>query len=211
MMGGITGAGPLRGQERDAWLQSHRPFTINLPGGASFNYQGLEPIASVLGTCADLGGMTQSMGQHTLQDNFFRIFGAFTSNVVNKSYLTQISTLSQLVNVQTPRDFARIGENITSGFFWSGLRNQTGKVIDPLIRESRSALLETIPWFVQKKGGLGLSTNLPPDLNDVTGKPLYRDGVDGAGSHLLAGLNMIAPLGVRVSKDRFRPCREVPY
>jgi hypothetical protein len=205
MMGGITGAGPLRGQERDAWLQSHRPFTINLPGGASFNYQGLEPIASVLGTFADLGGMTQSMGQHTLQDNFFRIFGAFTSNVVNKSYLTQISTLSQLVNVQTPRDFARIGENIASGFFWSGLRSQTGKVIDPLIRESRSALLETIPWFVQKKGGLGLSTNLPPDLNDVTGKPLYRDGVDGAGSHLLAGLNMIAPLGVRVSKDRFRP------
>jgi hypothetical protein len=205
MMGGITGAGPLRGQERDAWLQSHRPFTINLPGGASINYQGLEPIASVLGTFADLGGMTQSMGQHTLQDNFFRIFGAFTSNVVNKSYLTQISTLSQLVNVQTPRDFARIGENITSGFFWSGLRSQTGKVIDPLIRESRSALLETIPWFVQKKGGLGLSTNLPPDLNDVTGKPLYRDGVDGAGSHLLAGLNMIAPLGVRVSKDRFRP------
>jgi hypothetical protein len=205
MMGGITGAGPLRGQERDSWLQSHRPFTINLPGGASISYQGLEPIASVLGTFADLGGMTQSMGQHTLQDNFFRIFGAFTSNVVNKSYLTQISTLSQLVNVQTPRDFARIGENITSGFFWSGLRSQTGKVIDPLIRESRSALLETIPWFVQKKGGLGLSTNLPPDLNDVTGKPLYRDGVDGAGSHLLAGLNMIAPLGVRVSKDRFRP------
>jgi hypothetical protein len=148
MMGGITGAGPLRGQERDAWLQSHRPFTINLPGGASFNYQGLEPIASVLGTFADLGGMTQSMGQHTLQDNFFRIFGAFTSNVVNKSYLTQISTLSQLVNVQTPRDFARIGENIASGFFWSGLRSQTGKVIDPLIRESRSALLETIPWFL---------------------------------------------------------------
>ena len=206
MMGGITGAGPLRGQERDAWLQSHRPFTINLPGGASFNYQGLEPIASVLGTFADLGGMTQSMGQHTLQDNFFRIFGAFTSNVVNKSYLTQISTLSQLVNVQTPRDFARIGENIASGLVpFHGLRSQTGKVIDPLIRESRSALLETIPWFVQKKGGLGLSTNLPPDLNDVTGKPLYRDGVDGAGSHLLAGLNMIAPLGVRVSKDRFRP------
>jgi hypothetical protein len=206
MMGGITGAGPLRGQERDAWLQSNRPFTINLPGGASFNYQGLEPIATVLGTFADLGGMTQSMGQHTLQDNFFRVFGAFTSNVVNKSYLTQISTLSQLVNVQTPRDFARIGENIASGLVpFHGLRSQTGKVIDPLIRESRSALLETIPWFVQKKGGLGLSTNLPPDLNDVTGKPLYRDGVDGAGSHLLAGLNMIAPLGVRVSKDRFRP------
>jgi hypothetical protein len=206
MMGGITGAGPLRGQERDAWLQSHRPFTINLPGGASVNYLGLEPIATVLGTFADLGGMTQSMGQHTLQDNFFRIFGAFTSNVVNKSYLTQISTLSQLVNVQTPRDFARIGENIASGLVpFNGLRNQTGQLIDPLIRESRSALLETIPWFVQKRGGLGLSRNLPPDLNDVTGKPLYRDGVDGAGSYLMAGLNLIAPLGVRVSKDRFRP------
>jgi murein DD-endopeptidase MepM/ murein hydrolase activator NlpD len=206
MMGGITGAGPLRGQERDSWLQSNRPFTINLPGGASISYQGLEPIATVLGTFADLGGMTSTMGQHTLQDNFFRIFGAFTSNVVNKSYLTQVSTLSQLVNVQSPRDFARIGENIASGIVpFNGLRNQTGKLVDPLMRESRSALLETIPWFVEKKGGLGLSTNLPPDLNDVTGKPLHRDGVDGAGSYLMAGLNMIAPLGVRVSKDRFRP------
>jgi murein DD-endopeptidase MepM/ murein hydrolase activator NlpD len=206
MMGGITGAGPLRGQERDSWLQSHRPFTINLPGNASISYQGLEPIATVLGTFADLGAMTQNMGQHTIQDNFFRVFGAFTSNVVNKSYLTQVSTLSQLVSVQTPRDFARIGENIASGLVpFNGLRNQTGKLVDPLIRESRSALLETIPWFVEKKGGLGLSMNLPPDLNDVTGKPLYRDGVDGAGSYLMAGLNMIAPLGVRVSKDRFRP------
>jgi hypothetical protein len=206
MMGGITGAGPLRGKERDSWLDSNDPFTIKLPLGASIKYQGLEPIASVLGTCADLGGMTQNMGYYTLQDNFFRVFGAFTSNVVNKSYLTQISTLSQLVNIQTPRDFARIAENISSGLVpFHGLRSQTGKVIDPLIREARSALLETIPWFVQKKGGLGLSTNLPPDLNDVTGKPLYRDGVDGAGSYLLAGLNLIAPLGVRVSKDRFRP------
>jgi hypothetical protein len=206
MMGGITGAGPLRGKERDSWLDSNDPFTIKLPLGASIKYQGLEPIATVLGTFADLGGMTQNMGYYTLQDNFFRVFGAFTSNVVNKSYLTQISTLSQLVNMQTPRDFARIAENIASGLVpYHGLRNQTGKLVDTLTRESRSALLETIPWFVQKKGGLGLSTNLPPDLNDVTGKPLYRDGVDGAGSHLLAGLNMIAPLGVRVSKDRFRP------
>jgi hypothetical protein len=206
MMGGITGAGPLRGKERDSWLDSNDPFTIKLPLGASIKYQGLEPIASVLGTFADLGGMTQNMGYYTLQDNFFRVFGAFTSNVVNKSYLTQISTLSQLVNVQTPRDFARIAENISSGLVpFHGLRSQTGKLVDTLTRESRSALLETIPWFVQKKGGLGLSTNLPPDLNDVTGKPLYRDGVDGAGSHLLAGLNLIAPLGVRVSKDRFRP------
>ena len=169
VMGNITGAGPLRGQERDAWLQSNRPFTIKLPGGASVNYQGLEPIATVLGAFADLGGMTSNMGQYTLQDNFFRIFGAFTSNVVNKSYLTQLSTLSQLVNVQTPRDFFKLGENITSGLApFSGLRNQTGKLVDPLIRESRSALLETIPWFGSKKGGLGLSTNLPPDLNDVT-------------------------------------------
>ena len=205
-MGNITGAGPLRGKERDTWLNSHDPFTIKLPLGASIKYQGLEPIATVLGTFADLGGMVSTMGYHTMSDNFFRIFGAFTSNVVNKSYLTQVSTLSQLVNVQTPRDFARIGENIASGLVpFNGLRNQTGKLVDPLIRESRSALLETIPWFVEKKGGLGLSTNLPPDLNDVTGKPLYRDGVDGAGSYLMAGLNMIAPLGVRVSKDRFRP------
>ena len=205
-MGNITGAGPLRGKERDAWLQSNRPFTMKLPGGASVSYQGLEPVATVLGTFADLGAMTQNMGHYTLMDNFFRVFGAFTSNVVNKSYLAQVSTLSQLVNVQTPRDFYKLGENITSGLApFSGLRNQTGKLVDPLIRESRSALLETIPWFVEKKGGLGLSMNLPPDLNDVTGKPLYRDGVDGAGSYLMAGLNMIAPLGVRVSKDRFRP------
>jgi murein DD-endopeptidase MepM/ murein hydrolase activator NlpD len=203
----ITGAGPLRGQERDAWLQSNRPFTIKLPGGASINYSKLEPIATVLGTFADLGMVSATWGNASVTDNFWRMFGALTSNVVNKSYLAQISTLSQMVSAGTNiKEYGKILENINSGLVpYSGLRNQTGKIVDPLIREARSSMIDYFAWFGSKKGGLGLSRNLPPDLNDVTGKPLYRDGVDGGGSYVLAALNAVAPLGVRVSKDRFRP------
>jgi hypothetical protein len=203
----ITGAGPLRGQERDAWLQSNRPFTIKLPGGASINYSKLEPIATVLGTFADLGMVSATWGNSSVTDNFWRMFGALTSNVVNKSYLAQISTLSQVVSAGTSlKEYGKIFENINSGLVpFSGFRNQTGKLVDPLIREARSSMIDYFAWFGSKKGGLGLSRNLPPDLNDVTGKPLYRDGVDGGGSYVLAALNAVAPLGVRVSKDRFRP------
>lgn len=211
-LGVQTGAGPTRGKERDSWSESHDPFRINLPGDAQFNYQWLEPLSTPMGFFADLGYYTRYGVEKGLEDNFARglvytmskILDSGFSNVVNKSYFTQLSTISQLTNVSS---FKKVGENIASGIVpWSGMRNQVGAAIDPLYRELRSELTNTFEWFIQKRGGLGLSRFAPEDLDDVTGKPLYRNGVDGdVQSSLLQAFNLFRPLGVTVSKDRFKP------
>ena len=204
--GVVTGAGPIAGQDRRSWLEAHEPFQVYFPNGAKFSYQGLEPVTTVLGTFADLGALSAHGAERPLMDNFMRVIGAFGSNVINKSYLTQISALSQVLTADSPKEWTKLLENMATGIVpWSGMRNQLGKIPDPVIREARSSLLNWPTWFAEKKGGLGLSRLLPENLDDVTGKPLYRDGVDGAGSYLLGAFNELAPLGVRVSKNRFKP------
>ena len=214
-LGVQTGAGPLRGQERDSWSNSNRPFRLKGPFNAEINYQWLEPVASVMGFFADLGYYTRYGSEEGLEDNFarglayalYRMVPAAGSNIINKSYFTQLATVSQLGNFANVSSYKKLGENIASGLVpLAGLRNQVGQVADPLLREARSELLNTFDWFIQKKGGLGMSRFLPEDLDDVTGKPLYRNGVDGdAQSSLLQAFNLIRPLGVTVSKNRFKP------
>ena len=210
-----TGAGPLRGQERDSWSENNEAFTMKLPYGAQFKYQWVEPVSTIMGFFADLGYYARFGAEQATEDNFARgmaymlarVFPAAGSNVINKSYFTQLATISKLTDLGNVSSYKKLGENITSGLVpLAGLRNQLGGVADPLYRELRSELNNTFSWFIEKKGGLGLSRFAPEDLDDVTGKPLYKNGVDGdAQSSLLQAFNLFRPLGVTVSKNRFKP------
>jgi hypothetical protein len=204
-----TGAGPLRGDARDNWLMSNKPYTITLPGGIEFNYQSLEPAATVIGLFADMGSL--GFGGRSENENVWAaIPGAIMSNVVNKSYLTQLSTMAQIVNLQSASDIKRVGENIARGLVpYSGMRNQTGQVVDTALREVRSQIEPTWSWFLKKNGGLGSTAALPQRLDPVTGKGLTRDGVEGPGSNLLGLINNFAPLGIRFSKERFEKVHQL--
>jgi hypothetical protein len=215
-LGVQTGAGPLRGQERDSWSESNQAFNMKLPAGGQLNYQWIEPISSVMGFFADLGYYTKYGAEQAVEENFARglvyamsrIVPAAGSNIINKSYFTQLAQFSQLANfANVGGNVQKLGSNVIGGSFPQfGLRNQLGGVADPMLRELRSELLNTFDWFIQRKGGLGLSRFAPEDLDDVTGKPLYKNGVDGdAQSTLLQAFNLFRPLGVTVSKNRFKP------
>ena len=214
-LGVQTGAGPLRGQERDSWTESNNPFEIRLPGDASIKYQWLEPLSSPMGFFADLGYYTRYGAEQGLEDNFARglvyavskIIPSAGSNIINKSYFTQLATISQLTDLSRGSSYKKLGENIASGLVpLAGLRSQVGSVIDPLQRELRSELINSFSYFIEKRGGLGLSRFAPEDLDDVTGKPLFKNGVDGdTKSSLLQAFNLFRPLGVSVSKNRFKP------
>lgn len=214
-LGVQTGAGPLRGQERDSWSESNNAFEIRLPGDASIKYQWLEPLSSPMGFFADLGYYTRYGSEQGLEDNFARgvvyalskIIPSAGSNIINKSYFTQLATISQLTDLSRISSYKKLGENIASGLVpLSGLRSQLGSVVDPLYRELRSELTNSFQYFIEKRGGLGLSRFAPEDLDDVTGKPLYKNGVDGdVQSSLLQAFNLFRPLGVTVSKNRFKP------
>jgi hypothetical protein len=215
-LGVQTGAGPLRGQERDSWSESNQAFSMKLPAGGQVNYQWVEPISSVMGFFADLGYYTKYGAEQAVEENFARglvyamskIIPSAGSNIINKSYFTQLAQFSQLANfANVGGNVQKLGSNVIGGSFPQfGLRNQLGGVADPMLRELRSELLNTFDWFIQRKGGLGLSRFAPEDLDDVTGKPLYKNGVDGdVQSSLLQAFNLFRPLGVTVSKNRFKP------
>jgi hypothetical protein len=214
-LGVQTGAGPLRGQERDSWTESNNPFEIRLPGDASIKYQWLEPLSSPMGFFADRGYYTRYGAEQGQEDNFARglvyamarFIPSAGSNIINKSYFTQLATISQLTDLSRGSSYKKLGENIASGLVpLAGLRSQVGSVIDPLQRELRSELINSFSYFLEKRGGLGLSRFAPEDLDDVTGKPLYKNGVDGdTQSSLLQAFNLFRPLGVSVSKNRFKP------
>jgi hypothetical protein len=214
LFGFQTGAGPLRGQERDSWSESNQPFEYRL-GGVNIKYQWLEPLSTVMGFFADLGYYTRYGAEQGLEDNWARgiayaasrILPSAGSNIINKSYFTQLATLSQLTDVGKISSYKKLGENVLSGLApLAGLRNQLGSVVDPMYRELRSELTNSFEYFIQKRGGLGLSRFAPEDLDDVTGKPLYKNGVDGdLNSSLLQAFNLFRPLGVNVSKYRFKP------
>lgn len=201
--GTITGAGPLRGDVRDTWLQTHDPYHVYLPGGVKFSYQGMEPATFILGLFADMGSL--GLGSRSKNENaLLAIPGAISSNIVNKSYLTQLSTVASLVSAKDEYVLKRFGENIARGLVpFSGLRSQTNEVIDLALREVRSQLEPTWEWFLNKHTGLGASYRNPQRLDPVTGKPLVRDGVEGPLGHGLALINMTAPFGLRFSKNRF--------
>jgi hypothetical protein len=213
-LGVQSGAGPLRGQERKTWEGSHTPFTLNLPAGATLNYQWLDPLASSMGFFADLGYYSRYGAEQVTEDNFARgfvymmsrILPAAGSNIINKSYFTQLAEVSRLTDLGNPSSYKKLGGNLLNGLVpYTGLRGQVGQVIDPVLRELRSELNNSFSWFLERKFGLGASSSAPPNLDDVTGKPVARTGLEGAGSHLLAAFNSFRPLGVSISRDRFKP------
>jgi len=204
--GFITGAGPLNRDLNDKWRKDgNTPFTVKLPFGAEFSYQALEPATTIVGLFADLG----AIGLGKQEASFV---GAIGSNVVNKSFLTQLSTMAEIITATTERDFARFGQNIARGLTpYSGFRSQVGKVIDPTIREYRARHEPTWSWFLKKNGGMGLSRLLPARPDPLTDKPLTRDGYGDGGGNLLGLINMAVPLGLRFSQNRTDPVHKELY
>ena len=196
--GFITGAGPLDRDANDKWRKNgNKPFTIKLPFGGEIGYQALEPATTILGAFADIGAIRAGHQEAS-------IFGALISNVVNKSFLTQLASVSQILASTDPeRDFGRLGEGIARGLIpYSGMRSQVGKVLDPMIREYRARLEPTWSWFLKKNAGLGISRTLPARPDPLTNKPLTRDGYGDGGGNILALINMMSPLGLRFSQNR---------
>lgn len=206
MAGALTGAGPLDKDQNDKWRKAgNKPFTLKLPGGFEINYQGLEPATTILGTFADIGAI--SVGHQEAS-----ILGAISSNIVNKSYLTQLSTMAEVITADSEKDVGRIGENIARGLVpYSGARSQIGQVIDPVIREYRARHEPTWSWYLKKNAGLGSTMALPERLDPLTAEPLTRDGSDGLAGSLGALFNMASPLGLRFSMNRTDPVHKKLY
>ena len=204
--GFITGAGPLDRDLNDKWRKAgNKPFTIKLPFGGEIGYQALEPATTIVGTFADIGAIGAGNQEASM-------FGAIPSNIVNKSFLTQLATAAQIITATSEKDVGRFAENIGRGLVpYSGMRSQVGKVLDPMTREYKARLEPGWSWFLKKNGGAGLTRLLPERKDPLTDKPLTRDGYGDGGGNLLALINMFSPLGLRFSQNRTDPVHKDLY
>jgi hypothetical protein len=151
---------------------------------------------------ADMGAlMVDDSKEH---DFLPSVMAIVTSNVINKTYLTQISTVASLVTAQDPREITKVLENMANIVPYSSARRQWGQIIDPAQREVRSRLEEFWPWMLKKQGGLGASKLSPQRVDPVTGEELTKDGVDGPIGSLVGVAQMFAG-GLRLSRNRFKP------
>jgi len=155
---------------------------------------------------ADLGalGIKGDLGPRTLAS-------AIASNIINKSYLAQVASAAEILSTQD-NSVQKIGANVARGIVpYSGARSQLGQLVDPYVREHRSAIEPTWSWFMKKNAGLGLTTSLPARTDPLTGKALERDGYGVGGGNMLALLNMASPLGLRFSQNRTDPIHKMLF
>lgn len=205
--GVLTGAGPINAEDNKKWrLAGNKPFTLKLPFGGEMNYQGLEPATTIIGLFADIGalGVEGELGLDTAA-------AAIGSNIINKSFLAQVAGAAEILTTKGG-GLKDVGASVARGIVpFSGARSQVGQILDPYIREHRSAIEPMWSWFIKKNGGVGISSTLPARTDPLTGEALTRDGYGVGGGNLLALFNMASPLGLRFSQNRTDPIHKMLF
>ena len=145
MTGSLSGNGPADRETRKAWVANGwKPRSIKL-GDKWVNYDGLEPFASILALIADVGDMSTSMGEHWTENTFGKISYLIASNLTNKSFLSGLQPLSQLIGgAGVGGSEVFLGNLMNNIVPYGGLRNELANVVNPGLRELERDIWDTI-------------------------------------------------------------------
>ena len=211
-LGNLTGAGPVNPQDNKAWRAAgNKPFTYT-KGGVEFNYQYLDPIATVVGVIADSVAIGFTGNMRGNGNPLLDLGSVVASNVINKSYLAQVTQLAEVLTATSEKDWGKIFWGKWRGLqYGMSFRSQTGEVIDPYIRETRSQMEPFHKYHLAKMTGWGATMHSPHRLDPLTAKPLEREGYGFGGGNLLGAVNLLRPFGVQFSKERHDPIHKKLY
>jgi len=123
----ITGGGPTDTRQRDILQETGwRPYSI-LYNGKYYSYQRLDPIATLLGTTADISEMLKEndeANEEGIEQTFMAMATALSRNVANKSYLAGVQLWADAF-----QDPERFGDRV--------LRNYAGTVIPNVFAQAQ--------------------------------------------------------------------------
>lgn len=170
--GTITGGGPSDKNQRALLrLTGWQPYSVRI-GDMYYSYQWADPFSTIMGVASDMSDIAKfdiakgETGEAILSD-------AMTSIVKSAASKTSLRGISDFLQMASDPD--RYAEQYLSGFaagFVPNILGQTASMLDPQVRQTRSALDEVrskIPF---------LSQDLPV-RRDIWGNPLEREGAAG--------------------------------
>jgi hypothetical protein len=168
--GNLSGRGPQNAGERAALEGTGwRPYSVKI-GGNWYSYNRIDPIGMSLATAADLGEvLKQSDVTPQDFDNVMQVMaagiGAVSDAAINKSYLSGLSQLTQMLT--DPRGFSKqYVQSFLSSMVPAGpLLGRVEAAVDPTARNPQTPL-----EYVQSRIP-GLSASLMP-RRDQWGQPI---------------------------------------
>jgi hypothetical protein len=142
MNGSITGNGPPDKELRNLWTQTGwQPRSIKI-GEKYVSYDALEPLSTFISTVADIGDASQEMGEKWTEAQFGRLVYVVGMNVTNKSFMTGLTNLVDLVQGKRPE---AVAAGLLNGQLpMSGARNEMGKLLAPGMRELNAGMADSI-------------------------------------------------------------------
>jgi hypothetical protein len=95
--GMITGGGPTDPGERENWLHDHQPYSIKI-GGDWYSYGRLDPVATLLGTTADLVDNAHKIPDGEYEKAAMGLMTSVYKNIISKTYLSGVTSAAQAVS-----------------------------------------------------------------------------------------------------------------
>jgi hypothetical protein len=144
MNGTITGNGPFDRELRDTMIQSGwRPRSIKI-GDKYVSYDSLEPLNTFMSFVADVGDASLEMGEKWTEEQFGRLAYVFIQNVTNKSFMTGLTQLTDVLQMKGNRPAMVLG-GIANGLIpLSGARNEMGRIVAPGMRELNAGFMDSV-------------------------------------------------------------------
>lgn len=166
--GRITGNGSADRAKREADIQNGwMPRSIKI-GDTWVGYDGLEPFHTFLALVADIGDNTDELGSSITEDWLRRMSYVFAQNVTNKSFISGIAPLVDILTNQGGEALTTVLANTANHILpWAGARNATANAFSPAMRELSSGFQDK---FMNRNPGL--RTQLPVKYDVFTGKPI---------------------------------------
>jgi hypothetical protein len=144
MNGTITGNGPADRELRDTWIQAGwRPRSLKI-GDKYVSYDALEPLNSIMSSVADIGDASLEMGEKWTEQQLGRLAYVLTQNVTNKSFMTGLTQLVDILQMKGNRPGMVLGGMANGLIPMAGARNEMGRLLAPGMRELESGFKDSI-------------------------------------------------------------------
>lgn len=176
--GTITGGGPRDPGERQAWLETHEPYSIKV-GGKWYSYNRLDPLGMTFGFAADMGTLFHryEMGDADMNEASEMLSGAVLAVgnlVINKNYMQGLA--KTLNAVSDPDRYGKWWATSTASTFLP-----FGSLFSRITRSMDNEQLREINGFRDAYYSklFNLAKRLTP-VRNLWGEPMHKRSGEGA-------------------------------